>query len=127
LFDFFGSLGSLALENSDKNTGDTGGATEDDLVGVGLVDLGVTEGLLDGLEGGRKKSWQSSSKRTQMRCRNRSSLVERVNFGGSISMEVWATEERVRLTRSQAERRWQQGFGRGLNGNTSVIREEMNE
>jgi len=47
-------VGLLAVEevrHELDDTGNTSGATdEDDLVDVGLVDLGVTEYLLDGLE-----------------------------------------------------------------------------
>ena len=51
-----GLFGSLAVEEvGDEldNTGDTGGATdEDNYVHLGLVDLRVAEDLLDGLERG---------------------------------------------------------------------------
>ena len=52
-------VGLLAVEevrDELHDTGDTSGATdEDDLVDVGLVDLGVAEDLLDGLEGGAEE------------------------------------------------------------------------
>ena len=49
------------------DTGDTGGATdEDDLVDIRLVDLRVAEDLLDGLERAAKRSSQSSSKRARV-------------------------------------------------------------
>ena len=54
-----GLAGLLAVEEvGDKldDTGNTGGTTdEDDFVNVGLVDLGVTEDLLDGLESGAEE------------------------------------------------------------------------
>ena len=54
-----GLAGLLAVEevgNKLDDTENTGGTTdEDDFVNVGLVDLGVTEDLLDGLESGAEE------------------------------------------------------------------------
>ena len=80
-----GLAGLLAVEevgNKLDDTGNTGGTTdEDDFVNVGLVDLGVTEDLLDGLESGAEEV-----------------LAELLETGtGERGVEIDTLEERVDL------------------------------
>jgi hypothetical protein len=105
LIGFDGLVGHLAIEevrHEFDNTKDTGGATdEDDFVDVGLIDLRISEDLLDGLEGAAEEVLAELLK---------SGTGERgvevdISKRESISMEVCVAEERVRLACSQAGRR----------------------
>ena len=82
-------VGLLAVEevrHKLDNTGDTGGTTnENDLVDLGLVDLRVTEDLLDGLESGTEKILaQLLEASTREGSVEVDTLEKRVDFDGSL-------------------------------------------
>jgi hypothetical protein len=81
----------LAVEVRDEfdDTGNTGGATDqDDLSHVGLVDLRVPQDLRHRLEGAAEEILTE--------------LFESGMGQGTVEVDAWVAEERVRLARSQA-------------------------